>query len=105
MLSTHFCEGKRPKQFNTDKLNSDALLETIEVMKEALDAEDVYPVDPNLVLSTDDTVVFVVEGANNKTHDDGAWKLIDTMNGASSVCSDFEARDDKLRIPEGCEFA
>ena len=62
-------------------------------MKEALDAKDIYSVNPNLVLSTDDTTLFVFEGANNAS-DDWQWKLIDKTNGNSSVRSDFEVKDD-----------
>ena len=37
--------------------------QTMECVKEAYDAEQLYPVNPNLVLSIDDTTLFVFEGS------------------------------------------
>ena len=72
----------------TDKI-SKSTTETIEMAKEAFGANDVYPVIPNLVLSTDDTTLFVFDGASD---DSGDWeqKTIDQTNSNQSVRSDFE---------------
>ena len=62
------------------------------MVKNALQAENVYPANPNLILSTDDTTLFVFEGkATGKGREDSwDWKLIDNTNGNISVCSNFE---------------
>ena len=95
VLATHFIEGAVPRslsKFRAENLDKDAL-ETTDSMKEALCAKEVYPVNPNLVLSTDDTTLFVFEGANNST-DNWEWKIVDESNGNSSVRSDFKVGDD-----------
>ncbi|KAL7536826.1 LOW QUALITY PROTEIN: hypothetical protein ACHAXR_007426 [Thalassiosira sp. AJA248-18] len=95
VLSTHFIEGSVPPslaKFRPDKLTASSK-ESMDWVREALNSKDIYPVNPNLVLSTDDTTLFVFDGANNES-DDWAWKLIDSTNGNSSVRSDFEVKDD-----------
>ena len=63
--------------------------ETIDWVKEAYGADGIHPVDPNLVLSTDNTTLFVFEGAAGGS-DDWEWKIIDKTNGDSSIRSDFQ---------------
>ena len=94
VLATHFIEGPRPTCMNyykPEELRADAK-ETIEWMKTAMNAKEIFPVNPNLVLSTDDTSLFVFEG--KQTSGDWEWKIIDKTNGNSSVRSDCEVRDD-----------
>ena len=95
VLATHFIEGAVPRllsKFRAENPDKDALM-TTDSMKEALCAKEVYPVNPNLVLSTDNITLFVFEGANNST-DDWEWKIVDESNGNSSVRSDFKVGDD-----------
>ncbi len=86
---------------------SDDAKKTVEWVREAFGADEVHPVDPNLVLSTDDTTVFVFEGAQN----DGRigigigigigkweWKICDKSEPSSSVHSDFQ-------VGEGVQMA
>ncbi len=65
-ISTGFIAGRRPAhlvgKFWTDNL-SDSAKETIDWMKEVWDEEEIYPVDTNLMLSTDDTILFTFEGS------------------------------------------
>ncbi len=97
VLATHFLEGPTPKnmvsKFRSEKLSKQAK-ETLDCMKEALDADEIYPVNPNLVLSTDDMTLFSFQGTKNGSSDKWEWKIIDTSNGDSSVDSDFEVGDD-----------
>ena len=65
----------------------------MEWMKKAMNADKIFPVDPNLVLSTDDTTLFVFEGSSEGS-DEWEWKMIDKTNGNASVRSDFERGDD-----------
>ena len=63
-LATHFVEGPPPRslaKFQPDKLGDQAQ-ETMDWMKKALDANQLYPVNPNLTLSTDDTTLFALKG-------------------------------------------
>lgn len=96
VLSTHFIEGTMPnhirKHWKHDKLGEDAV-ETMEWMKEAMNADKIFPVNPNLVLSTDDTTLFVFEGSA-EGNDDWEWKLVDQTKGNRSVRSDFQVGDD-----------
>lgn len=53
--------------------------------------DEIHPVDSNLVLSTDDTILFVFEGTSNDgCNDDWEWKLVDKTEAGSSVHSDFQ---------------
>ena len=105
VLATHFIEGAVPRslsKFCPENLGKDAL-QTTDWMKEALCAKEIYLVNPNLVLSTDNTTLFVFEGANNDT-DDWEWKIVDESIGNLSVRSDFKVGDDAemsggLRVP------
>ena len=54
--------------FDPNKL-SDAAKETIEWVKTTHGTEWIYPLDPNLVLSTDDTTLFVFEGTSDISDD------------------------------------
>ena len=59
--------------------------------------DEIHPVDSNLVLSTDDTILFVFEGTSNDgCNDDWEWKLVDKTEAGSSVHSDFQVSN----IPE-----
>ena len=68
-------------QFQVDKLDSRAT-EIIEWMKIALEADNVYPVNPNLVTSGDDSTIFTIEGVQGRTGD-WEWKIVDTVNNDS----------------------
>ena len=94
VLSTHFIVGSTPSnlsKFCPDKLKSNAV-ETLDWMRKALDATSIYPVNPNLLFSTDDTVFFTFEGRKNS---DGQWewKLV-PGDSSSNVRSNFEVGDD-----------
>lgn len=96
VLSTHFIAGTLPSNLQRKyhpECMSVAAKETIDWVKKAYGDEEVYPVDPNLVMSTDDTTVFAFEGMK-----DGIgkweWKLVDQTQGDSSVRSDFEVSND-----------
>ena len=96
VLSTHFIEGPRPKhleKFNPEKLSASAL-ETIEWVKEAYDAQHLHPVNTNLLFSSDDSTMFVFEGATDEKTEEWGWKIIDSTQGDSSVRSDFEVGTD-----------
>ena len=97
VLSTHCIEGNAPRhmirKWKPDEL-SDYAKETMEWMKKAMNADKIFPVDPNLVLSTDDTTLFVFEGTVKGDEDDWQWKLVDQTQGDRSVRSDFEVGDD-----------
>ena len=77
-------------QFQVDKLDSRAT-EIIEWMKIALEADNVYPVNPNLVTSGDDSTIFTIEGVQGRTGD-WEWKIVGTVNKDSSVRSDFKVQ-------------
>jgi len=53
--------------------------ETVYWVKQVFDSEQVYPVDPNFVFSTDDTALFCFEG-NTGNGDEWGWKLNDKTN-------------------------
>jgi len=73
---------------------SPSTLRTIEMITKVLGCESVYPVNPNLVLSTDDTTLFVFEGTTKENgEEEWDWKLIEVGNN-SSVRSDFEVGSD-----------
>ena len=52
--------------------------ETVYWVKQAFDSEQIYPVDPNFVVSTDDTT-FYFEGSTGDG-EEWEWKLIDKSN-------------------------
>ena len=95
VLATHFVEGPRPhtktfRKYNHSNL-SDNAKQTIEWVKEAYGVDEIHPVDPNLLLSTDDTTLFVFEGTQNDgCKDDWEWKLVDKTEAGNSVYSDFQ---------------
>ena len=110
---THYFAGPQPawiSDLSLDKLSA-STKETIEMVKVAFRAEEVYPANPNLVLSTDDTTLFVFEGKSVDGGDEEwAWKIIDSDNSNSGVRSDFEVGDDAensggLRIISNFEVA
>lgn len=96
VLATHYREGPMParlaKRFKQSELSS-SVLETIDLMKEALGAEEVYTVDPNLVMFTDDVVIYAFE-SSSANGDEWEWKIVDKSSGNASVRSDFEVGSD-----------
>ena len=95
VLSTHYINGVPPQSLSNFKpwrLSGQAR-ETMDWMKDALDADQIYPVNPNLVFSTDDTTLFLFEGKKD-SDDEWSWKIIDEANGDASVRSDFQVGDD-----------
>ena len=96
VLATHFIEGPVPtklKNYKYDNLNRDAR-ESVDWMKSALQATEIYPVNPNLVMSTDDSTMFAMEGVTNDAGD-WDWKIVPTY-GDSSVRSDFKVSDHSI---------
>jgi len=72
VLATHFIAGPTPKEikdvgYNPSMMN-EKVLNTINWAAEAYGGNNVYPVNPNLFLSTDDTTVFV-----GKAEDGSDW--------------------------------
>ena len=51
-------------------------------MKITLEDDNVYPVNPNLVTSGDDSTIFTIEGVQGRTGD-WEWKIVDTVNNDS----------------------
>ena len=95
VLATHFIEGPIPrslKKYRPDKLDAGAV-ETMDWMKTALAANSIYPVNPNLVLSTDDTTLFAFEGTAN-SEGGWDWKIVPGNNRSANVRSDFEVSED-----------
>lgn len=91
VLSTHYMEGPVPaklKTFQIDRLDQQTA-ETVERMKIALEAELVYPANPNLVTSCDDSTIFAIEGVQGGAGE-WEWKIVDTTNNNSLVRSDFK---------------
>ena len=70
--------------------------ETIEMVKKGFGVDEIFPVHPNLVLSTDNTTLFVFEGnAHGVGEEDGwEWKVVDTATTNSLIRSDFEAGEE-----------
>ena len=63
-LMTHYFLGTRPAWMSgvdMDELPS-STAKTIEMVKVAFGTDEVYPANPNLVLLTDDTTLFIFEG-------------------------------------------
>ena len=90
-LTTHIVEGKRPKELGGPidySTLSPEVAETFEMMKELLQADDVFAIHPSCVISTDDSVVYVFEG--EKQTGNWKWKLIPKSESNSGVDSDFE---------------
>ena len=95
-LTTMYLTGTQPSWMSTvrSELLSPTTLKTLEMVKRLHGSEEVYPVNPNLVLSTDDTTVFVFEGTkDNGGEEEWDWKIIDMSNN-SSLRSDFEVGSD-----------
>ena len=63
-------------------------------MNEVFDPPDVYPVSPNLVLSTDDTTLFVFKGITDANRD-WHWKIVDGTERNASVRGDFKVGVDE----------
>ena len=95
VLATHFIEGPVPKSLAKLKMDelSEKALETMDWMKKALGADSIYPVNPNLLFSTDDTVFFAFEGTKNK-QGEWEWKIVPGDSAKSNVRSDFQVGDD-----------
>ena len=95
-LTTMYLKGSRPSWMGDvrfDKLSA-STLETIDMVKQAYGTDNVYPVNPNLALSTDDTIIFAFEGTIRNPEEDWDWKIIDKDNSNSGVRGDFEVSDD-----------
>ena len=63
-LTTMYRSGSKPSWLSgidMDNLPA-SVKETVEMVKVAFDTDEVYPVHPNLTLSTDDTTLFAFEG-------------------------------------------
>ena len=62
-LMTHYLEGPRPSWMSRVRFEklSDSTLQTIEMVKHATGLDTIYPANPNLILSNDDTTLFVFE--------------------------------------------
>ena len=91
-LTTMYRLGQKPPWLSG--VDMDKLLvsmnDTVEMTKTAFDAEEVYPIHPNLDLSTDDTTSFAFEGRSVEDgNEEWDWKLID-QGGNSGVQGDFE---------------
>ena len=102
-LLTMYFEGPSPPWMSGAQLAVENLhqstRDTIVMVKQALKAENVYPANPNLVISSDDTTLFTFEGRATGKGDDleWEWKLLDKSDGNTSVRSDFEVGDDAER--------
>ena len=60
------------------------------MVKLALGTDNIYPVNPNLTLSTDDPTIFVFEGTTSETgKKDWEWKLVDKGSSNSGLRSEF----------------
>ena len=99
-LMSHYFDGPNPPWMNGAKFAVENLApstrETLAMVKKALKAENVYPANPNLVLSSDDTTLFTFEGKSTGKggEEEWEWKLLDKSEGNASVCSDFEVGSD-----------
>ena len=90
-LTTHIMEGERPKELGGPidySTLSPEVKETFDMMKEVLQADKVFSIHPSCVISTDDSVVYVFEGAQKSGQ--WKWKLIPKGENNSGVDSDFE---------------
>ena len=59
-LMTHFFEGNKPtwmRDNNTVNI-SEATKDTLKMVIQAMETDDIYPENPNLVFSTDDTTLL-----------------------------------------------
>ena len=96
-LTTQYLIGRQPSWMSDiDMANlSIPVMDTINMVKKAFGVDDIYPANPNLVLSSDDTTIFAFEGKSIEGGDgDWEWKLIDAGDSNSGVRSDFEVGDD-----------
>ena len=71
------------------------------MVKEAFSCDKIYAANPNLVLSTDDTTLFMFNGASDGSGD-WEWSIIDQTNSNQSVCSDFDVGTDVDNKGELC---
>ena len=82
------------RDHNTENIY-EATKDTLQMVRQAIETEEIYPENPNLVLSTDDTTLFVFEGKVSGTDkEDWDWKMIDMTTNSSSVRSNFEVDED-----------
>ena len=95
VLSTHFISGPVPREgypyYNESKLSKEAL-DTMSTAAEACGADHIYPVNPNLVLSTDDTTVFAFSGTSEDGND-WEWKFLSPSESGGHL-SDFDVGSD-----------
>lgn len=70
-------EDERPNQFKKPIEDASVGAQKLEsIIREANDGESVYPVQPGMQFTFDDTTVFAFEGVNNDTGK-AEWKLLD----------------------------
>jgi hypothetical protein len=101
-LATHAIEGKRPLEaggpIEYDKL-SDEVKETFDMVREALDADEVYFTHPSLTMNFDASSGFVYEGVVDDDTTKGGdafvkWKPVsDDPASHSGVHSDYKITD------------
>jgi len=91
VLATHFLPGSAPskgyEQYDPSKLTEDAAY-TLKQAAGAYGVANIFPVNPNLVLSTDDTTVFAFSGASTDGSD-WSWKFL-SASEESGHLSDYE---------------
>ena len=95
VLTTSFYEGHRPATLEKvdESMLSASAKETVQWVKEAYESDNIHPIDPNLLLSTDDTTIFVFEGVQGGS-EEWEWKIVDRSKTDASVQSDFEVGND-----------
>ena len=97
-LMTHYIEGRKPSWMRNIDMTSlpFSVKKTLDMVKGVFGTDEFCPVNPSLVLSTDDSSLFVFEGTSRDVsgEEKWEWKLIDVSNNNASVRSDFEVGDD-----------
>ena len=77
-------EDERPTRFKKSiEAASDGAQKLERIVREANDGESVYPVQPGMQFTFDDTTVFGFEGDNNNS-EKGEWKLLDPEESYSA---------------------
>lgn len=92
VLATHFLAGTAPhySKYDPSHLSQNAV-ETLEMVSDAYGVDSVYPVDPNLVISVDDTTVFACNAINDGSNWD--WKFLSPEEDGGHL-SDYEVGSD-----------
>ena len=63
-IMTHYFQGPQDtcmRDHNSADIY-EATKDTLQMVRQDMETEDIYPENPNLVLSTDDTTLFVFDG-------------------------------------------